>query len=265
MLDERGIFVTGTDTGVGKTVVTAAIALAARARGRDPAVLKPAQTGDDGTIVGDAEFVAALIGLDEPAEASCPYRLRAPLAPAVAASLEGRRLDPAVVACSYNELVGRHDVVLVEGAGGALVPFSDGVDMAGLASLLGLPVVVAARPGLGTLNHTLLTLEALHRRGLTVLGVVLSGYPAEPGLDALTNPSALARLTPVPLLGAIAEDPEIDVEAGRPGALAEIGPAGLDPLLGGTFSPARFRRQGEARLAALTADHIERSTAHGPH
>ena len=77
MLDEPGIFVMGTDTGVGKTVVTAAIALAARQRGRSPAVLKPAQTGEDGTITGDAEFVAALIGLDEPPDAICPYRLRA--------------------------------------------------------------------------------------------------------------------------------------------------------------------------------------------
>jgi dethiobiotin synthetase len=265
MLDEPGIFVMGTGTGVGKTVVAAAIALAARARGRRAAPLKPAQTGDDGTAVGDAEFVARAIGLDEPLEALCPYRLRAPLAPAVAASLEGRRLDPEVVARAYNDLRERHDLVLVEAAGGALVPFSDGVDMAGLASLLGLPVVVAARPGLGTLNHALLTLEALHRRGLTVLGVVISGYPAEPGLDALTNPPALARLTPAPLLGVIPHDPGIDVEAGAPGRLAEIGPAGLDPLLGGTFSPARFRREGEERLAALAPDPHERSTVHGSH
>jgi dethiobiotin synthetase len=252
MLDERGIFVAGTDTGVGKTVVTAAIALAARARGRRVAVLKPAQTGDDGTIVDDAEFVRRAAGGDDPPAVAVPYRLRAPLAPAVAAALEGRRLDPQVVARACNELSERHDLVLVEAAGGVLVPFSDGVDMAGLAAMLGLPVVVVARPGLGTLNHTLLTLEALHRRGLTVLGVVISGYPDDPGLDALTNPGALARLTPVPLLGAIAEDPGIDVEAGRPGRLAEIGPAGLDPLLGGGFSPARFRRETESRLAART-------------
>lgn len=252
MLAERGIFVMGTGTGVGKTVVTASIALAARARGRTVAPLKPAQTGDDGSLIGDAEFVATLIGLDEPAEALCPYRLRAPLAPAVAARIEGVRLDPGVVVAAYERLAARHDLVLVEAAGGALVPFSDGVDMAALASRLELPVVVATPPGLGMLNHTLLTLEALHRRGLTVLGVVISGYPSEPGLDALTNPSMLARLTPVPLLGAIPLDAEIDTGAGRPGRLAEIGPAGLDPLLGGTFSPARFRRAGEARLAALT-------------
>ena len=251
MIDERGIFVMGTDTGVGKTVVTAAIALAARARGRTVAPLKPAQTGDDGTIAGDAAFVAGLIGLDEPMEALCPYRLRPPLAPAVAAALEGVRLDPAEVVRAYAALSARFDLVLVEAAGGALVPFSDGVDMAGLAAMLGLPVVVAIRPGLGTLNHTLLTLEALHRRGLTVLGTVISGYPERPGLDALTNPQVLARTTPVPLLGALPYDPGIDVDAGRAGSLVETGPAGLDPLLGGTFSPARFRRAAEAALAAL--------------
>jgi dethiobiotin synthetase len=252
MLEERGIFVMGTGTGVGKTVVAASIALAARARGRTVAPLKPAQTGDGGGLVGDAEFVALLLGLDEPTEALCPYRLRAPLAPAVAAGMEGVRLDPGVVVAAYEALAARYDLVVVEAAGGALVPFSEGVDMAALASRLRLPVVVATPPGLGMLNHTLLTLEALHRRGLTVLGVVISGYPHEPGLDALTNPPTLARLTPVPLLGAIPHDAAIDTAAGRPGGLAATGPAGLDPLLGGTFSPARFRRAAEARLAALT-------------
>jgi dethiobiotin synthetase len=253
VIDAPGLFVMGTDTGVGKTVVAASIALAARSRGRTAAPLKPAQTG--APPVGDAEFAAALLGLDEPLAAIRPYALRAPLAPAVAASLEGVRLDPGVVAGAFEALSARYDLVVVEAAGGALVPFSDGVDMAALAATLGLPVVVAARPGLGTLNHTLLTLEALHRRGLTVLGVVLSGYPAAPGLDALTNPAALARLTPLPLLGAIPHDPGIDVERGRPGRLAALGPAGLDPLLGGTFSPARFRREAEARLDALAAIH----------
>ncbi len=253
MIDAPGIFVMGTDTGVGKTVVAASIGLAARAQGRTSVPLKPAQTG--APPVGDAEFAAALLGVDEPLEAIRPYDLAPPLAPMVAAEMEGVRLDPRVVRDAFAALSARYDLVVVEAAGGALVPFSDGVDMAALAALLGIPVVVAARPGLGTLNHTLLTLEALHRRGLTVLGVVISGYPDAPGLDALTNPSVLARLTPLPLLGAIAEDPDIDVERGRAGRLAELGPAGLDPLLGGTFSPARFRRHAQERLAALEPVH----------
>ncbi len=252
MLDERGIFVMGNGTGVGKTVVTAAIALAARSQGRTVAPLKPAQTGVSPGKTGDAEFVASVIELDEPIDRIRPYALGAPLAPAVAASLEGVSLDPRVVARAYADLTERFDLVLVEAAGGALVPFSDGVDMAALAAMLDTPVVVVIRPGLGTINHTLLTLEALHRRGLTVLGTVICGYPATPGLDVLTNPRALARLSPVPLLGVIPFDPAIDTEHGRAGSLATIGPAGLDPLLGGTFSPARFRRETEARLAAAT-------------
>jgi dethiobiotin synthetase len=251
VLSLPGVFVTGTDTGVGKTVVSAALALCARAAGRSVAYLKPAQTGWDGKIAGDAPFVAAAAG--EPAIAAVvPYRLRAPLAPSVAGELERVRLDPEVVRAAYRELAGRHDLVIVEGAGGLLVPFSEGVDMAALAGLLGLPVLVVARPSLGTLSHTLLTLEAAHRRGLTVLGYLLSGMPAEPGLDALTNPGVLARLTPVPLLGVLPHDPELDTDAGRVGDLRRLGPEGLDPLLGGSFSPARFRRETERRLREAT-------------
>ncbi len=248
MLALDGVFVTGTDTGVGKTATAAAIGLAARARGREAIPLKPAQTGWDGRIAGDAEFVQAVLGTAEPAEAVCPYRLRAPLAPAVAAALEGVRLDPERVRERYEDLRSRHDLVVVEGAGGLLVPFSDGVDMAGLAALLDLPVIIVARPGLGTLNHTLLTVEAAHRRGLSVLGVVLSGMPEEPGPAALTNPGALARLSPVPLLGVLPYDPGLDVEAGRAGDIARWGAGSLDPLLGGTFSPARFRREMERSI-----------------
>jgi dethiobiotin synthetase len=252
VLETPGVFVTGTDTGVGKTAAAAAIGLAARSRGRGAVPLKAAQTGWDGAITGDAEFVQAALGTEEPPDAVCPYRLRAPLAPAVAASLEGLRLDPRRVRERYEDLRERYDLVVVEGAGGLLVPFSEGVDMAGLVSLLDLPLVVVARPGLGTLNHTLLTLEAAHRRGLTVLGVILAAMPEEPGLDALTNPGALARHSPVPLLGVLPHDPGLDVESGRLGGIARWGPEAIDPLLGGTFSPARFRREMERSLQSWT-------------
>src|SRR5262249_12551303 len=164
-----GVFVTGTDTGIGKTVVSAALGLAAQASGHTAVVLKPGQTGDDGTITGDAEFCQMVLGTDEPLDAISPIRLRAPLAPAVAARLEAARVDPDLVRGRHAALRTRYDLVIVEGAGGLLVPFADGVDMAGLAAMLGLPLIVVARPGLGTLNHILLTLEAAHRRGLTVL------------------------------------------------------------------------------------------------
>jgi dethiobiotin synthetase len=248
----RNVFVTGTDTGIGKTVVSAALGLCAQRQGRSAVCLKPGQTGDDGSITGDAEFCQMVLGTNEPIDTISPFRLRDPLAPAVAAAREGVRLDPAVVRDAYDDLAGRYDTVIVEGAGGLLVPFSDGVSMADLAALLDLPVLVVARPGLGTLNHILLTLESAHRRGLTVIGVVICGFPADPTLDALTNPAALARLTPVPLLGVIRHDPDIDTGAGRPGRLAEIGPAGLDPILGGTWSRERFRRDLDRRMTPPT-------------
>jgi dethiobiotin synthetase len=244
-----GIFVTGTDTGVGKTAVTAAIGLAAKSQGRSVVALKPAQTGDDGSTTPDAAFVQHLLGTDEPMDAICPYRLRAPLAPAVAAGLEGVRLDPEVVRQRYADLTSRYDLVLVEGAGGIMVPFSDGVTMIDLARLLGLPVIVVARPGLGTLNHTLLTLEAIERRGLSTLGIVISNFPDDPGLDELTNPGVLTRISPVPILGVLPHDPGLDVDAGSPGRLVETGVASIDPLLGGTFSRERFRRGLEPRAS----------------
>jgi dethiobiotin synthetase len=258
------VFVTGTDTGIGKTVVSAALGLCAQRQGRTAVCLKPGQTGDDGTIVGDAEFCQRVLGTDEPPDTISPIRLRAPLAPAVAAAREGVRIDPSWVRRAYDDLAARYDTVIVEGAGGLLVPFADGVTMADLAALLDLPVLVVARPGLGTLNHILLTLESAHRRGLSVIGVVMSGFPEHPPLDALTNPAALARLTPVPLLGVIPYDPGIDTEAGEAGRLAEIGPAGLDPILGGTWSRERFRRRLE-RLSPPTDPKEATWTPRMPH
>ncbi|MBI2684244.1 MAG: dethiobiotin synthase [Actinobacteria bacterium] len=243
----------GTDTGVGKTVVTAALALCARAADRSVVALKPAQTGDDGTILPDATFVQRVVGTTEPYDAVCPYSLRAPLAPAAAASLESRRLDPAVVVDHHRSLAGRYDLVLVEAAGGLLVPFSDGVAMIDFPRLLNLPVVLVVRPGLGTLNHTLLSLEALDRRAITTLGIVIAAFPDAPSLDHLTNPGVLSRLSPVPILGVLPFDPDLDTEAGRIGRLRETAVSSIDPLLGGTFSRERFRRRVDAELAARSA------------
>ncbi|MGI9539369.1 MAG: dethiobiotin synthase [Miltoncostaeaceae bacterium] len=254
MLDASGIFVTGTDTGVGKTAVAAALALAAEASGRRAVPLKPAQTGDDGSIVPDARFVQVAIGNDEPYEAVCPQTYRAPLAPSVAAEIEGREVSLESVERALADLTERYDLVVVEGAGGLAVPFTRGMDMGDLAARLDLPVVVAVRPSLGTLNHTLLTLDGALRKGLRVVGIVISGYPDRPGLDALSNPRELARLTPVPILGVLPHDPALDTEGGSLGDIRTWGPAGLDPLLGGTFSPARFRRETAAALERATGD-----------
>ena len=168
-----GLFVTGTDTGVGKTVVTAALALALKARGVDVGVVKPVQTGD-----GDAGTLKSWAGLAEEPEEIAPFSFRAPLAPLIAARLEGRTLALGEVVARVRTLAERHEVVLIEGAGGLLVPVGPGWTIADLAAALGLPLLVVARAGLGTVNHTLLTIEVARRAGLEVAAVVLNGDDA---------------------------------------------------------------------------------------
>jgi len=166
----RGFFVTATDTGVGKTFVTAALATALRARGRDVAVFKPVQSG---ATAEDPSGDAVLLGAD------CVYAFAAPLAPLVAARAEGRTIELEPILARARELVREHELLLVEGAGGLLVPLADDFDLADLAVALGLPLVIVARAGLGTVNHTLLTIEAARARGLELAGVVLNGRSDE--------------------------------------------------------------------------------------
>ncbi|WP_018353019.1 dethiobiotin synthase [Longispora albida] len=186
------VIVTGTDTGVGKTIVTAALAAKAAAAGRSVIMVKPAQTGGD----DDAGVVARLAGVETVTLASYPD----PLAPLAAARVSG--LPPLPMREVVKAVEGlNHDLVLIEGAGGLLVQLGeDGWTIADLAQELGARVVVVARAGLGTLNHTALTLEALERRGLEA-GVIIGAWPAEPELVHRTNREDLP-----PLIGAVPEN-----------------------------------------------------------
>jgi dethiobiotin synthetase len=194
----RGFFVTGTDTGVGKTVVTAALALALRARGVDVGVMKPLQTGD-----GDAAELKRLAGLREPPEEIAPFSFAAPVAPLVAARLEGRTLELDDVAGCVRVSGEAHDFTLVEGVGGLLVPIGPGWTVADLAAEIGLPLLVVGRAGLGTVNHTLLTLAEAARRGLDVAGVVLNGYGRAPDPSEADNAELIESLAAVPVLARI--------------------------------------------------------------
>lgn len=169
-----GVFVTGTDTGVGKTVVSCAILRALRGRGVDVAGLKAMETGVGEAGPLDAQALAEAADAGEPMQLICPQQFRLPAAPNVAARHEGRAVGLSAVCDAFSELAARHEFVLVEGAGGLRVPTSDDADMADLASQLGLPLLVVARAALGTINHTLLTLSEAERRGLVLAGVVVS-------------------------------------------------------------------------------------------
>jgi dethiobiotin synthetase len=208
----RVLVVTGTSTDIGKTVTTAALAAAAHARRVGVAVVKPVQTGLRPGEPGDLADVTRLAGPTETHELT---RLPDPLAPDTAARVSGRSLPPVASHAAYiADLAGRADLglVLVEGAGGLLVRLdADGSDLTDLAGLLrdqGLDVafVVVAAPGLGTLNHCALTVEALHHRGLTCLGVVVGSWPQppdEPDLAMRCNLEDLPSVTGLPVLAVL--------------------------------------------------------------
>jgi len=191
-----GYFVTGTDTGVGKTWVACRLAAAARAKGLRVGVLKPAESGNG----GDAAALKKASGCPLPLEILRPYAFKRPLAPAVAAAAEGKRVALGPIARAFKTITQASDFVLVEGAGGLLVPYGPGLDGAALAKALDLPLIIVARRGLGTINHSLLTLEAARKRGLAVAALVLSG-PGTPGdLSVTTNSRQIARLGHVRVL-----------------------------------------------------------------
>ena len=237
---DRGLFITGTDTGVGKTVVTAAIASLLVNLRRRVSVYKPIQTGTDAGDSGDLSFVRAVVGDRQFLQTGSAYQLKAALAPSVAAHLENVSIAKEKLLRGYKDLESVTDVMLVEGAGGLLVPIDEGYLMADLARDLGLPIVVVVRPGLGTINHTVLTVEAAKRRGLVVFGLVICNFPVTPDLAARTNPEVLVGSTTVPLLGVIPHLSDLSVEGLEAGSLAHVVERALAPALGGCFSSQEF-------------------------
>lgn len=229
------LVITGTGTEVGKTVVVAAVAALAAADGRRVAVLKPAQTGIPDGAPGDLAEVVRLAG---PVTTRELRRYPEPLAPATAARRAGMpTVRPQDVAAAAVELASSHDLVLVEGAGGLLVRFDDaGTTIADAAWALNAPVLVVAHAGLGTLNTTALTAEALLRRGLESVGVVVGRWPGEPDLACRTNLVDLPEAAGAPLLGALPDGAGL---LGRDEFLV-VAREGLSPWFGGTFDPEKF-------------------------
>ncbi len=189
------LLVTGTDTGVGKTVIAAAIVLARREAGVRTIGFKPAESGVGGDEPADSEILAAASGAVEPLAAPIA-RFAAPLAPVVAAERAGIVVDTAAIEERVALLRAAGWSVVVEGAGGILVPLAWGYTALDLAAHAGLEAVVVGRAGLGTLNHVMLTVEALERRDVPVRAVILNGRGDPPDHAESTNPSALRRLLP---------------------------------------------------------------------
>jgi dethiobiotin synthetase len=213
MPSTRGVFVTGTDTEVGKSVVAAAICAALAARGERVAAFKPVVTGLDeapGEFGRDHELLASAASAGQSPDDVAPYRFDPPVSPHLAAELAGVGTEPAELVTAARA----HELLVCEGVGGLLVPITPGYLVRDLAVDLGLPVVIAARPGLGTINHSLLTIEAARAAGLSVAAVVITPWPAEPTAMESSNRATIERLGRVPVCGLPATTPDRLAEAG---------------------------------------------------
>ena len=208
----RGLFITGTDTGVGKTVVAAGLAAWRKAHGGDVGVMKPIATGgvqrDDRLVSSDALLLSHAAGVDDPWSLINPVCYRDPLAPYAASLKVHQPVDWSRIRQAFHVLTMRHPFLIIEGIGGLLVPLSRRRTVVDLIRMLHLPVLIVARLRLGTLNHTLLTVETASRAGVRVVGVVLNAADAPTAdpdvqLAERTNPSVLTSCLSVPLLGTL--------------------------------------------------------------
>ncbi len=204
----KGIFVTGTDTGIGKTYVSVRIAEELRRCGVDVGVMKPAETGclkrSGRLIPSDAVRLMRAAGVRDSLAHVNPYRFTRPLAPSLAAELEGKQIDTVRILRSFQALSQKHEFMIVEGAGGIMVPLAHRYCYVDLAADLDLPVIIVAHPGLGTINHTLLTISALRGKGVAIAGVVINfANDRKAGLAEKTSPGIIEKISGIGILGTV--------------------------------------------------------------
>ena len=216
---QPGLFITGTDTGVGKTLIAGAIANILASSGCKTGVFKPVATGcerrREGLVSSDAEFLAFCANSDLPLSVINPITYITPAAPLACEEFENRAVDFEPIAAAYTHICQQSDFVIVEGIGGVRVPVSDDVDVLDLACCFQLPVVIVARASLGTINHTLLTIDAIQNANLRLAGVVINGYdPYNATKDEETAPAIIARCGQTEILAVVSHDEESNVEQG---------------------------------------------------
>lgn len=241
----QGIFITGTDTDIGKTIVVAGLLRMLRSRGIAACSMKPVQTGarreGERLIAIDLEYHHRAAGMEPDAEElawMAPFLYEPACSPHLAGRLAGRYPDLGVIASCYEELAARYEVVLVEGAGGVYAPIDESNTMVDLMKTLGLPVVLVARRGLGTINHSLLSIDVLRNAGLNVLGVIFNETEdVSPDFIREDNPRAVQQFGNVPILGNVDYLAGVDENLDEAWARFEECLTGLDAIVPGV--PAR--------------------------
>ena len=215
----QGIFITGTGTEIGKTVIAGGFAASLKQSGTNVGVMKPISSGD----TADAQFLKHAAQVDDELSSINPIYLRHPLAPSVAARIENREIDLPCIETAFTALQQKYDFVIVEGVGGIAVPIRDDFLVAHLISRLQLPILIVAQAGLGTLNHALLTVAFAQQFGLQIVGIVLNRRsPETPGLAEATNPVEIEKLTGIPVIGVVPYEKQLDTTYPDPAFLADF-------------------------------------------
>jgi dethiobiotin synthetase len=216
--EKPGLFIAGTDTGVGKTLIAGAIAKILTDKGLKVGVFKPIATGCkrgwDGLVSDDTEFLAYCANSDLSLSTITPVGYSTPAAPIVSAGCDGPAIDFDRIAAAYRDICQNSDVVIVEGIGGVRVPLTPEFDLLDLAVEFALPVVIVARPNLGTINHTLMTIDCVRAAELKIAGVVINGYNAtESAVAEETAPEVITKCGVVDILSVVPFDETVDIEA----------------------------------------------------
>ncbi|MFH1423140.1 MAG: dethiobiotin synthase [Planctomycetota bacterium] len=194
----NGIFITATDTGAGKTTIGVALAAYLQKKGCNIGVMKPVESG--GT--SDSQVYTAVIKTGDPPELINPYHFNMPVSPHQAAREEGKEVKYEVIESAFNQLSAKHDFVIIEGAGGLLSPITDELLSADLIKKFQLPILVIAKPQVGTINHTLLTLRCAEQMGIPIIGIIINySQDTRGGIATKSKPEEFSKFTTVPLLG----------------------------------------------------------------
>lgn len=214
---KAGLFITGTDTGVGKTLIAGAIAKILTDKGLKVGVFKPIATGCkrnwDGLISDDTEFLSYCANSDLSLSTITPVGYHTPAAPIVSAACDGSAIDFDRIAAAYKDICQNSNIVIVEGIGGVRVPLTEEFDLLDLAVEFALPAVIVARPNLGTINHTLMTIDCVRAAKLKIAGVVINGYKATESTTAEdTAPEVIAQCSGVDILSVVPFDETVDIE-----------------------------------------------------
>ncbi|MEK6589104.1 MAG: dethiobiotin synthase, partial [Nitrospinota bacterium] len=218
----KGIFITGTDTGVGKTVVSAGLALSLKHKGLDVGVMKPIQSGGR----EDMEFLIKASGVKDEIELINPCYFKKPLAPLTASEIEGIRIDITTIKNAFEELCKRHEIVIIEGIGGILVPLNEDYFVSDLILELNIPAIIVSSPGLGTINHTILTIRHAKEIGIEIAGIIFNKSKrvvrqVHHSLAEKTNPSIIERLSGIPILGTLPHISSLNVANCKLGELGK--------------------------------------------